>query len=81
LSVNRNGRLLSVVGGQRLIVVCIPKHGLAAPALSDKIDCRTLSIGSKYYSESKFDIIKVEWHPLSEYATHLVILGNDNVLR
>jgi hypothetical protein len=81
LSANRNGRLLSVLGSQRLIVVCIPKHGFSAIALSKKVDCRTLSIGNKYYGESKSDIVKVEWHPLSENASHIVILGNDNILR
>ncbi|KAI9338861.1 hypothetical protein BD770DRAFT_331269 [Pilaira anomala] len=79
---NSNGRLLSVVGYTRLVIICLPRQGFSDVSLSrKKVDCRTLSIGVKYYDTSKTEILKVQWHPLSETRTHIVVLGNDNILR
>ncbi|KAI8098102.1 uncharacterized protein B0P05DRAFT_523460 [Gilbertella persicaria] len=81
---NKNGRLLAVTGQSSLVIVCLPRQGFSD--LSDtmtvkRIDCRTLLIGSQYYDKSKHEVLKVEWHPLSETRTHIVVLGNDNTLR
>jgi nucleoporin NUP82 len=82
---NKNGRLLSVTGHARLVIVCLPRQGFSDVSDSrisrKKIDCRTLSVGSKYYDSSNADILKIQWHPLSETRTHIVVLGNDNILR
>ncbi|KAI9480466.1 MAG: nuclear pore component-domain-containing protein [Benjaminiella poitrasii] len=81
---NKNGRLLAVTGEKQLVIVCLPRQGFASIS-SDlsrkKIDCRTLSVGTKYYDINKNSILKIEWHPLSETRTHVIILGNDNMLR
>ncbi|GAA5817570.1 hypothetical protein MFLAVUS_011118 [Mucor flavus] len=79
---NSNGRLLSVAGQSQLVIVCLPRQGFSDVSLSrKKVDCRTLSIGTKYYSTYKNEVIKVQWHPLSETRTHIVVLGSDNTLR
>ncbi|KAG2207189.1 hypothetical protein INT47_012242 [Mucor saturninus] len=79
---NINGRLLAVTGNSGLVIVCLPRQGFSDVSHSRrKIDCRTLSIGTKYYDFSRNEILKVEWHPLSETRTHIVVLGSDNMLR
>lgn len=79
---NSKGRLLSVAGQSKLVIVCLPRQGFSDVSLSrKKVDCRTLSIGTKYYSANKNEVIKVQWHPLSETRTHIVVLGSDNTLR
>jgi nucleoporin NUP82 len=84
---NKNGRLLSVCGNCRLVVVCLPRQGFSGVSDSrilssrKRIDCRTLSVGAKYYDISKFDILNVQWHHLSDTRTHIVVLGSDNMLR
>ncbi|OBZ88612.1 Nucleoporin nup82 [Choanephora cucurbitarum] len=84
LTPNNNGRLLAVTGENRLVVVCLPRQGFSN--LSDqvavkKVDCRTLSVGTQYYDRSKNAVVQVEWHPLSATRTHLVVLGDDSILR
>ncbi|KAI8975092.1 hypothetical protein BDF20DRAFT_876853 [Mycotypha africana] len=82
MSVNKNGRLLSVGDQNRLTIICLPRQSfsdVSSGMLGMKVDCRTLSIGSKYFEEN--EILKTEWHPLSETGTHLVVLSNDNMLR
>ncbi|EIE79701.1 hypothetical protein RO3G_04406 [Rhizopus delemar RA 99-880] len=75
-----NGRLLSVTGAHSLVIVCLPRQGFGDISLSKKeIDCRTLDVGRKYYSKS--EILKVDWHPLSESKGHLVVLSSDSILR
>lgn len=85
MAANKNGRLLSVVGQSKLIIVCLPRQGFSDVSDSSnsrkKVDCRTLSVGSPYYDKSNSEILKVQWHPLSETGTHIVVLGNDNILR
>ncbi|KAI8647071.1 hypothetical protein BD408DRAFT_479486 [Parasitella parasitica] len=83
LTPNNNGRLLAVCGEHRLEIVCLPRQAFSDYASSGiiprrEVDCRTLSV---IHSKSRADILKIEWHPLSETHTHIVILGNDNMLR
>lgn len=83
---NSNGRLLAVCGEHRLEIVCLPRQSFSDVASTGiipkrKIDCRTLSVGGKYYQKSKAELLKIQWHPLSETNTHIVVLGNDNMLR
>lgn len=79
---NINGRLLAVTGHSGLVIVCLPRQGFSDVShFRKKIDCRTLSIGTKYYDFLRNEILKVEWHPLSETRTHIVVLGSDNMLR
>ncbi|CEP12760.1 hypothetical protein [Parasitella parasitica] len=83
---NNNGRLLAVCGEHRLEIVCLPRQAFSDYSSDGiiprkKVDCRTLSVGTNFYSKSRADILKIEWHPLSETNTHIVILGNDNMLR
>lgn len=82
---NKNGRLLCVAGHNKVIIVCLPRQGFSDVSDSSnprkKVDCRTISVGSPYYDKSTAEILKVQWHPLSETGTHIVILGNDNMLR
>jgi hypothetical protein len=62
------------------VIVCLPRQGFGDISLSKKeIDCRTLAVGRKYYSKS--EILKVDWHPLSESKGHLVVLSSDSILR
>lgn len=85
LTVNKNGRLLAVKGYSKLVIVCLPRQGFSNYSepleQGKKFICRTLSVGSSYYDTNKSEILKVEWHPLSETRTHIVVLGNDNFLR
>ncbi|CAO3642831.1 unnamed protein product [Mucor hiemalis] len=85
MAANKNGKLLSVAGQSKLIIVCLPRQGFSDVSDSSnsrkKVDCRTLSVGSPYYDKSNSEILKVQWHPLSETGTHIVVLGNDNILR
>lgn len=82
---NKNGRLLSVTGRNKLVIVCLPRQGFSDVSDSrtsrKKVDCRTLSVGTNYYDIKKSEILKVQWHPLSETRTHIVVLGSDNMLR
>jgi hypothetical protein len=82
---NKNGRLLSVTGRSKLVIVCLPRQGFSDVSDTQtsrrKVDCRTLSVGTKYYDFTECEILKVQWHPLSETRTHIVVLGNDNMLR
>ena len=53
---NKNGRLLAVVGEERLVVVCLPRQGfsdLSDQVATRKVDCRTLAIGNQYYGPNK----------------------------
>lgn len=77
---NKNGRLLSVNGTGRLVVVCLPRQGFSDVSTKKKILCRTLTVGQKYY-DAAAQVLKCQWHPRSETRTHLVVLGNDNMLR
>ncbi|GAN03513.1 conserved hypothetical protein [Mucor ambiguus] len=86
MSPNCNGRLLAVCGEHRLEIVCLPRQSfsdVASTGIIPKrtVDCRTLSVGGKYYKKSKVELLKIQWHPLSETHTHIVVLGNDNMLR
>ncbi|CEI94981.1 hypothetical protein RMCBS344292_09182 [Rhizopus microsporus] len=82
LAANTNGRLLSVTGESSLVIVCLPRHSFSAISLTkQKVDCRTLTVGRKYYKKNQAEILKVEWHPLSETHTHIVALSSDNILR
>lgn len=82
LTPNLNGRLLSVNGQHSLVIVCLPRQGFGDVSMFKKsIDCRTLTIGRKYYSSDKGQLLQVKWHPLSETRTHLVALSSDNTLR
>ncbi|KAL0136975.1 hypothetical protein V8B55DRAFT_1544304 [Mucor lusitanicus] len=83
---NSNGRLLAVCGEHRLEIVCLPRQSFSDVASAGiipkrKVDCRTLSVGGKYYHKSKAELLKIQWHPLSETHTHIVVLGNDSMLR
>ncbi|KAI8336018.1 hypothetical protein BD560DRAFT_360066 [Blakeslea trispora] len=81
---NKNGRLLAVVGEERLVVVCLPRQGfsdLSDQVATRKVDCRTLAIGNQYYGPNKNTVVQVQWHHLSATRTHLVVLGNDSSLR
>lgn len=79
LTLNLNGRLLSVKGKHSLVVVCLPRQGFGDVLLKREVDCRTLAVGKKYYQKAQ--LIKVSWHPLSETRTHLVVLDSDSMLR
>lgn len=84
LTANKNGRLLAAKGNNKLVVICLPRQGFAnysEHASVKKVFCRTLSVGTSYYDNGKSDILKIEWHPLSETHTHIVVLGTDNYLR
>ncbi|KAG0769289.1 hypothetical protein G6F33_003810 [Rhizopus arrhizus] len=82
LTPNLNGRLLSVNGQHSLVIVCLPRQGFGDVSMFKKsIDCRTLTIGRKYYGSDKGQLLQVKWHPLSETRTHLVALSSDNTLR
>lgn len=79
---NKNGKLLAVKGKNRLVIVCLPRQGfgdISEIMARRKVECRTLSVGTAHYEKSQ--IIKAQWHPLSENHTHLVVLGDNNVLR
>ncbi|KAI8384616.1 uncharacterized protein BYT42DRAFT_563086 [Radiomyces spectabilis] len=82
---SQNGRLLAAVGDKQLVVVWFPRQGLSSvPATvgSRRFDCRTFTVGQKYYdTDQPTRILKVAWHPLSKTNSHLLVLGTDNVLR
>ncbi|KAI8980930.1 hypothetical protein BDB01DRAFT_724658 [Pilobolus umbonatus] len=82
---NNNGRLLSVHGTHQVVVVCLPRQGFNSISeyelSSNKTLCRTLTIGKNTFNLQKTQILQVSWHPLSETRTHIVILGNDSILR
>ncbi|KAG0171462.1 hypothetical protein DFQ28_005138 [Apophysomyces sp. BC1034] len=86
LTVNTSGRFLAVAGERQVVVVVLPRQGLSSESekisRKQRVTCKTLTIGKTIYdSEKETRILKVDWHPLSETQSHILILGDDSRLR
>ncbi|KAI8078740.1 uncharacterized protein BX664DRAFT_389129 [Halteromyces radiatus] len=84
---NSNGALLAVAGEHQLAVVCLPRKGFSSqsdPSMAvisnQTVFCKTLIIGQNLYTPST-RLLKIDWHPLSETRTHLMVLSGDSMLR
>ncbi|KAI9025024.1 hypothetical protein CLU79DRAFT_745892 [Phycomyces nitens] len=82
---NDNGRLLAVAGLTSLAVIALPRESLGAVAKGidcrRELHCRTMRVGRHYFDEANTPVLKIAWHPLSEFHSHLVVLGGDSMLR
>ncbi|KAL0088539.1 hypothetical protein J3Q64DRAFT_1875667 [Phycomyces blakesleeanus] len=82
---NDNGRLLAVAGLESLAAIALPREGFCTVTkgldYKRELHCRTMRIGRRYFDEASTSVLKVAWHPLSEFHSHLVVLSGDSMLR
>ncbi|CAG8539729.1 8256_t:CDS:10, partial [Paraglomus occultum] len=69
-------RMIAVAGDSELVVVTLPEY-----TEEDDDDCRAYTVGTLHEPGEGIKIMKVAWHPLSEYGSHLVVLTEDGVLK
>ncbi|PWN47778.1 hypothetical protein IE53DRAFT_381867 [Violaceomyces palustris] len=81
ISVNPTGKLLAIVGDQRLSILVLPRSGYSKHVGSD-IQVRSAPVGPYYHSDHATSAIaKVQWHPWGEGGTSLLVLTQDGTLR
>ncbi|KAG0247002.1 hypothetical protein BGX31_000032 [Mortierella sp. GBA43] len=79
LVVNQDGKLLAVVGDEKVVVAVLPK---AIRQNSKAVTCKSFVVGEFYHiNKGPSKIVKVLWHPLSRGYTHLLVMTHDNTLR
>ncbi|ORX53876.1 hypothetical protein BCR36DRAFT_411021 [Piromyces finnis] len=80
ITVNKNGKLLALVGEDGVNVMIIPQT--INQINVEEIHANIITVGSDIYSSnSGIKIVKAAWHPLSSTNSHLVILSSDGCLR
>ncbi|KAF9973191.1 hypothetical protein BGZ73_003602 [Actinomortierella ambigua] len=79
LVLNQDGRLMAVVGDEKIVIVELPKK---YPTDIKPLVCKSYIVGAYYHiNKGPSKVVKVLWHPLSNGYTHLLVMTQDAVLR
>lgn len=79
LVINQDGKLLAVVGDEKIVVAVLPKAIRQDPKATH---CKSFVVGEFYHiNKGPSKIVKVLWHPLSRGYTHLLVMTHDSTLR
>jgi WD40 repeat protein len=80
ISINKNGKLLALIGEEGVDVMIIPQ---TVNQLNIKeLHANIITVGADIYSSNNgIKIVKAAWHPLSSTNSHIVILSSDGCLR
>ncbi|KAF9216317.1 hypothetical protein BGZ59_010191 [Podila verticillata] len=79
LVINPDGKLMAVVGDERIVIVVLTKAIRQDPKT---VSCKSFALGEFYHiDKGPTKIVKVLWHPLSKGLSHVLVMTQDNILR
>ncbi|KAF9953512.1 hypothetical protein BGZ70_000217 [Mortierella alpina] len=79
LVINQEGKLLAIVGDEKIVIAALPKSIKQDPKASS---CKSFILGEFYHiNKGPAKIVKVLWHPLSKGFTHVLVMTQDGMLR
>ncbi|KAF9290754.1 hypothetical protein BGZ68_006151 [Mortierella alpina] len=79
LVVNQEGKLLAIVGDEKIVIAALPKSIKQDPKA---VNCKSFILGEFYHiNKGPAKIVKVLWHPLSKGFTHVLVMTQDGMLR
>lgn len=82
---NPTGKLLAVVGNQRIAVVVLPRSGIySSKTIGKQISVKAAPVGSFYYHErvgGRARLACVKWHPWGQLGSSLLVMSKDGLLR
>lgn len=79
LVINPDGKLMAVVGDERIVIVVLTKAIRQDPK---SVSCKSFALGEFYHiNKGPTKIVKVLWHPLSKGLSHVLVMTQDNILR